>query len=210
MVVESPVILGAQAFIMSPSIPLDEQVVSMTGTSSGIGAALAQLFAQRFLRIPFVLPCRRKPLNLAAVLCHGGGAGLLWAAKMISIKQVEALAEETISHCRTAGSAGYRLIRLVKHICASEFYRQILGIWALMPVMGFFLERLAFPLARVDYAFKIALAELTNALGIQLAPVNLSVSIIEPELVNSNFFKGATKRVELLPQSRHKCGESAK
>lgn len=175
MVVESPVILGVQAFIMSPTIPLDERVVLMTGTFSGIGAALTQLFLQRFLCISCFLSCRRNSLALTTGLCHG--TSQLWVPrKMNGIERVDGFVAEVSSDFTAASCVNSQLIRSVKHILISKLCRHILGSWVF-----------SFPLVGDNQAFQIALATLNNALKMQKASVNCSANIMESAAVNPNF-----------------------
>ncbi len=78
---------------------LSEQVVLITGASAGIGAALAQLLAQRFIGIRLVLAARNvEKLEAIAALCRFAGAEVLaHPTDLEKIEQVEALAQAAIA-----------------------------------------------------------------------------------------------------------------
>jgi len=80
---------------MPPSPNLVEQVVLITGASTGIGASLAQVLAQQYPGIRLVLAARNlEKLDAVATLCRNSGAETLTVATdLTQIDQVKALAK---------------------------------------------------------------------------------------------------------------------
>lgn len=200
---------------------LSEQVVLITGASVGIGAALAQILAQRFMGIRLVLAARNvEKLEAIATLCRKAGAEVLTVpTDLEKIDQVEALAAASIAHFgrvdALVNNAGYGQmgpVELIPHQAAQrQFQVNILGplalIRALVPMMrdhggGRIINisslggRLAFPFGGLYSASKFALEGLSDALRMELAPFNIKVSVIEPGPVSTNFFVVAAQAVE--------------
>jgi NADP-dependent 3-hydroxy acid dehydrogenase YdfG len=73
--------------------PTSDRIVVITGASSGIGAALAELLASRGMSI--VLAARRQPA-LEEVSARCGGRASVYAADVSVRAQVRALADDTI------------------------------------------------------------------------------------------------------------------
>lgn len=200
---------------------LSEQVVLITGASTGIGAALAQILAQRFMGIRLVLAARSaQKLETVATLCRKAGAEVLAVpTDMGKIEQVEALAQASINHFgrvdALVNNAGYGQMGPVELIPASAVQRQfqvnLLGplalSQALMPLMreaggGRIINvsslggRLAFPFGGLYSASKFALEGLSDALRMELAPFNIKVSVVEPGPVSTDFFAASAQAVE--------------
>ncbi len=200
---------------------LSEQVVLITGASAGIGAALAQLLAQRFIGIRLVLAARSvEKLEAVATACRQAGAQVLAVpTNLEKIEQVEALAQAAIAQFgrvdALVNNAGYGQMGPVELIPAVAAQRQfqvnLLGplalIRALVPQMrdsggGRIINisslggRLAFPFGGLYSASKFALEGLSDALRMELAPFNIKVSVIQPGPVSTDFFVVAAQAVE--------------
>ncbi len=200
---------------------LSEQVVLITGASAGIGAALAQLLAQRFIGIRLVLAARSvEKLETVAATCRQAGAQVLAVpTNLEKIEQVEALAQAAIAQFgrvdALVNNAGYGQMGPVELIPAVAAQRQfqvnLLGplalIRALVPQMrdsggGRIINisslggRLAFPFGGLYSASKFALEGLSDALRMELAPFNIKVSVIQPGPVSTDFFVVAARAVE--------------
>jgi NAD(P)-dependent dehydrogenase (short-subunit alcohol dehydrogenase family) len=200
---------------------LSHQVVLITGASTGIGAALAQILAQRFMGIRLVLAARSaEKLETVATLCRKAGALVLAVpTDLQKIEQVEDLATAAIAHFgqvdALVNNAGYGQmgpVELIPHQAVKrQFEVNVLGplalIRALVPMMrdaggGRIINisslggRLAFPFGGLYSSSKFALEGLSDALRMELAPFNIKVSVIEPGPVSTDFFVVAAQAVE--------------
>ncbi|MBV8883230.1 MAG: SDR family oxidoreductase [Chroococcidiopsidaceae cyanobacterium CP_BM_RX_35] len=199
---------------------LSEQVVLITGASTGIGAALAQLLAQRFAGIRLVLAARNvDKLETVATICQKAGAEVLaLPTDLEKFEQVEALAHAAIAQFgrvdALVNNAGYGQMGPVELIPYQAVQRQfqinLLGpmalIRALVPTMreaggGRIVNisslggRMAFPFGGLYSASKFALEALSDTLRMELAPFNIHVSVIEPGPVSTEFFDVAGQAV---------------
>ena len=200
---------------------LSEQVVLITGASVGIGAALAQLLAERCMGIRLVLAARNaEKLEAVATLCRKAGAEVLVVpTNLEKIEEIEALAKSAIAHFGRVdaliNNAGYGQMGPIELVPYSATQRQfqinVLGplalIRALVPVMrdaggGRIINisslggRMAFPFGGLYSASKFALEGLSDALRMELEPFNIKVSVVEPGPVSTNFFIAAAQAVE--------------
>ena len=200
---------------------LSKQVVLITGASTGIGAALAQLLAQRFVGIRLVLAARSvEKLEIVASICRKAGAEVLAVpTDLEKLEQVTALAQAAIAQFgrvdALVNNAGYGQmgpVELIPHQAAQrQFQINLLGplalIRALVPAMrdaggGRIINisslggRMAFPFGGLYSASKFALEGLSDALRMELSPFNIQVSVIEPGPVSTDFFVVASLAVE--------------
>jgi short-subunit dehydrogenase len=200
---------------------LAEQVVLITGASSGIGAALATVLAQRYLGIRLVLAARStEKLKEVAIRCRKAGAEVLVVqTDMTQTDQITNLATAALTEFgrvdALVSNAGYGQMGPIELISAESTQRQfqvnVLGpltlIRALIPAMrnqggGRIITisslggRVAFPLGGLYSASKFALEGLSDALRMELAPFNIHVSVVEPGPVRTDFFVAASQQIE--------------
>lgn len=202
-------------------LSLSEQVVLITGASTGIGAALAKILAERFKTIRLVLAARdADKLEKVASHCRQLGAEVLIVpTDLAQTDQVEALAQAAIAKFgrvdALVNNAGYGQmgpIELIHHEAAArQFQINVLAplalIRSLIPLMrdrggGRIINisslggRMAFPFGGLYSGSKFALEGLSDALRMELAPFNIKVSVIEPGPVSTDFFVAAAQAVE--------------
>jgi short-subunit dehydrogenase len=200
---------------------LAEQVVLITGASSGIGEALAYTLAQRYLGIRLVLAARTvDKLEEVATRCRKAGAEVLVVpTDMTQVEQVTALAATAFEKFgrvdALVSNAGYGQMGPIELVPVEAAERQfqvnVLGpltlIRALIPTMrnqggGRLITisslggRLAFPFGGLYSASKFALEGLSDALRMELEPFNIRVSVVEPGPVLTEFFAVANHQVE--------------
>jgi NAD(P)-dependent dehydrogenase (short-subunit alcohol dehydrogenase family) len=200
---------------------LSEQVILITGASTGIGAALAQLLATKAFGIRLVLASRSADkLEQVADICSKAGADVLVVpTDMGQVEQVKAMARAALSRFGRVDSlvnnAGYGQMGPVELIPSDAVQRQfqvnlfgsIALIQALIPVMreqggGRIINvsslggRLAFPFGGMYSSSKFALEGLSDVLRMELDPFNIKVSVIEPGPVSTEFFDVAGLMVE--------------
>jgi short-subunit dehydrogenase len=206
---------------MFQAMTLTEQVILITGASTGIGAALAQVLADRFPGIRLVLAARSADkLATVADRCLKARAEVLTVpTDLAQIEQVEALAKATLDRFGRidclVNNAGYGQMGPVELIppdaTKQQFDVNLLGplalIRATIPAMrnqggGRIVNisslggRIAFPFGGLYSASKFALEGVSDALRMELEPFNIHVSVVEPGPVSTNFFEVAAKGVE--------------
>ncbi|MBF2074408.1 MAG: SDR family oxidoreductase [Synechococcales cyanobacterium C42_A2020_086] len=213
---------------------LDQQVVLITGASTGIGAALAVMLATRYPGIQLVIAARsRDQLEQVAQHCRDAGAEVLVVpTDMTNLEQVDQLASQALQRFgrvdAVVNNAGYGQMGPIELVPAAAVRRQfetnLFGgihlLQALIPVMreqggGRIVNvsslggRLAFPLGGLYSASKFALEGLSDALRMELSPFNIRVSVVEPGPVKTEFFEVASQRVqqdvEIPPQSPYQA-----
>ncbi|MBW4651277.1 MAG: SDR family oxidoreductase [Kastovskya adunca ATA6-11-RM4] len=201
---------------------LSEQVILITGASTGIGEALAQYLAAKFLGIRLVLAARnQEKLERVATQCRASGAEVLIVpTDLAQTEQVQALAKTALEQFgrvdALVNNAGYGQMGPVELITPEEakqqfavnFHGPLVLIQSLIPVMrsqggGRIINisslggRMAFPAGGMYSSSKFALEALSDVLRMELEAFNIKVSVIEPGPVKTQFFDVATQKVEL-------------
>ncbi|MBD2100669.1 SDR family oxidoreductase [Leptolyngbya sp. FACHB-261] len=198
-----------------------EQVILITGASSGIGAALAEALARQFLGVRLVLS-GRNPQRLEAVAEHCSKAGakvLSVATDITDAQQANGLAQKALSHFGRVdvlvNNAGYGQMGPVELVSDAAVRRQmdvnffgpLTLIRALVPAMraagggrivnlSSLAGQVASPFSGIYSASKYALEAISDALRMELAPFGISVVLIEPGPVSTEFFKVAQQQAE--------------
>lgn len=213
---------------MTYAPPLSEQVILITGASTGIGAALAQRLAAQYFGIQLVLAARsQEKLEQVANLCRKAGADVLVVPTDISqVEQVKALASAALKHFgrvdTLVNNAGYGQMGPVELIPPDAVQRQfqvnLIGpltlTQALIPGMreqggGRIINissiggRIPFPFGGLYSSSKFALEGISDTLRMELEPFNIKVSVIEPGPVSTNFFEVAADGVEKAVAAPH-------
>jgi short-subunit dehydrogenase len=218
-----------------PSSPLAEQVILITGASSGIGAALARRLAAEFLGIRLVLAARnQQKLQTVATDCEKVGAEVLVVPTDLGqVEQVKALAQAALDRFgrvdALVNNAGYGQMGPIELIApedaqqqfAVNFHGPLILIQSLIPVMreqgsGRIINvsslggRIPFPAGGMYSASKFALEALSDVLRMELGAFNIKVSIIEPGPVKTEFFDIAGDRIDLnVPPSKQRLYHGA-
>ncbi|MBD2126218.1 SDR family oxidoreductase [Microcoleus sp. ZQ-A2] len=207
---------------MTQSPPLAEQVILITGASTGIGAALARRLAQQFLGIRLVLAARNKDkLEAVATDCQKVGAEVLVVpTDLAQLEQVKALPQKVLDHFgrvdALVNNAGYGHMGPMELISPEDAQRQfavnfhapLILSQALIPTLreqggGRIINvsslggRVAFPAGGMYSPSKFALEALSDVMRMELAAFNIKVSVIEPGPVTTDFFSVAGDKVDL-------------
>jgi short-subunit dehydrogenase len=207
---------------MTQSLPLAEQVILITGASTGIGAALARRLAGKYFGIRLAIAARnREKLEAVATDCQKAGAEVLVVpTDLAELEQVKALAQKVLDHFgrvdALVNNAGYGQMGPVELILPEDAQRQfavnfqgpLVLTQALIPVMrdqggGRIINIsslggcLAFPAGGMYSSSKFALEALSDVLRMELGAFNIKVSVIQPGPVKTEFFGVAGDRVDL-------------
>lgn len=200
---------------------LSEQVILITGASTGIGAALARELAQQHLGIRLILAARREELmwEVAGECQKMGAKVLVVPTDMGDISQIENLASLAIEHFgqvdAVVNNAGYGEmgpIELLSPDAAKEqlavnFHGPLTLIQHLIPTMkkqggGKIINisslggRMAFPMAGLYSCSKFALEALSDVLRMELKAFNIQVVVVEPGPVVTDFFAVVNQKVK--------------
>ncbi len=206
---------------MAKTITLSEQIILITGASSGIGAALAQTLAEDFFGIRLVLSARNQAkLEQVAELCRKAGAFVLVIpTDMGKVEQVKALAQQAVEQfgrvdvlVNNAGYGQMGPIELIPTAAAQEqfavnFHGPLVLTQALIPVMrshgsGRIVNisslggLIPFPAGGMYSCSKFALEVLTDVLRMELEGFNIKVTVVEPGPVVTDFFGVAWEKVQ--------------
>lgn len=207
---------------MTQSPPLAEQVILITGASTGIGAALARRLAAEYLGIRLVIASRnQEKLEAVATDCLKAGADVLVIpTDLAEVEQVKALAPKALNHFgrvdALVNNAGYGQMGPIELISPEDAQRQfavnfhgpLVLTQALIPIMrdqggGRIINisslggRVAFPAGGMYSTSKFALEALSDVLRMELEAFNIKVSVIEPGAVKTEFFGIASDNVDL-------------
>ena len=198
-----------------------DQVILITGASSGIGAALAEKLASKYRGVSLVLASRnREKLTAVAEKCRQlGSPVLVVSTDLKEVAQVKALASEAIANFQKVdilvNNAGYGQmgpIELIPPEAAQEqfavnFHAPLVLTQALIPIMreqggGRIINissvggRIPFPAGGIYSCSKFALEAFSDVLRMDLKAFNIRVSVIEPGPVITDFFRVAWEKVQ--------------
>jgi NAD(P)-dependent dehydrogenase (short-subunit alcohol dehydrogenase family) len=205
------------------SLTLHQQVILITGASSGIGAALPILLATQYSGTRLVLAARSQDkLETIATRCRDLGAEVLVVATdMADTEQIHALVAQALQKFGTihavVNNAGYGQMGPIELVTPDAMRRQfevnLFGVITLIQqVIPIFRQqgggrivnissiggRVAFPLGGLYSTSKFALEGLSDVLRMELEPFNIRVSVIEPGPVQTDFFETANQHLESM------------
>ena len=210
---------------MKPRLkPIDEQVIVITGASSGIGLATARLAARRGARV--VLAARGADALDRAVdgIRADGGVARRVSADVTQARDLERLAQTAITEfgcfdtwVNCAAVAIYGRVDEVpledqRRLFETNFWGVVQGSLAALPRLrarggalinlGSMVSDIAIPLQGIYCASKHAVKAYTNALRLEVeaegAPI--SVTLIKPGAIDTPYFEHARNYMERAPK----------
>ncbi|MBC8137599.1 MAG: SDR family NAD(P)-dependent oxidoreductase [Fibrella sp.] len=205
--------------------PLQDQVVVITGASSGIGRKAAHLLAEKGASI--VLAARNEvALNeTAREVTERGGRALVVPTDVSDKAQVEALAEQAVSHfgrvdtwVNNAAVSTYAYLRTqpvedIEQVFAVNVLGTIHGSRAAIPHLsrnggtlinvGSILSERAIPLQGIYCASKHAVKGFTEALRMELdhEEIPINVTLIKPSVIDTPFYTQAKSLTGRRPRA---------
>ncbi|MDR7039957.1 short-subunit dehydrogenase [Methylobacterium sp. BE186] len=221
---------------MSAHRPLNQQVIVVTGASSGIGLATARAAASRGARVVLAARNVEALAELQSEIAREGGRAEIVRADVSDRAQVEAVAERAVScfgridtWVNNAGLSIFGRLEEVsdddsRRLFETNFWGVVHGSLVALPHLkrsggvlinlGSVASDLAFPLQGMYCATKHAIKGFTDALRIELeeegAPV--AVTLIKPAAIDTPFPENAknyTDRQPKLPPPVYRTEEVA-
>ena len=205
--------------------PLREQVLVITGASSGIGRATAVEAGRRGAAVVLAARNVRGLHEAAAEVERAGGVAHAVATDVAEYAQVERLANETVERFgridTRVNNAAVGLYATVEQASPDELVRvvqvnlmgSIYGIKAVLPhlrrqgggtivTVGSALGERAVPLQAPYVAAKHGLKGFTESLRMELERegANVNVTLIEPSSINTPFFRHARSKLGVKPR----------
>jgi short-subunit dehydrogenase len=206
--------------------PLSEQVVVLTGASSGIGRATAIEFGRRGAQIALAGRNEEALRTAAREVEAAGGRPLVIATDVADSKQVFQLADEAAAHfgridtwVNNAAVSEYGTIEEItleeiERIVAVNLLGTIYGIKAALPHLrragggaiinvGSVLSDRAVPLQSTYCATKHAVKGFTEAVRMELAHerAGIHLTLIKPAVINTPYYNHARTRMTVEPRA---------
>jgi short-subunit dehydrogenase len=200
--------------------PLNEQVVVLTGASSGIGREAASLFGERGAAVVLAARDEAALRDVAAEIAQVGGRAHVVPTDVAEWPQVERLAREAVEHfgridtwvnnagVAMGGAVHETEVAEIERIIRVNLIGVIFGIKAAIPQMkrqgggtiiniGSVAGVRAFPIQSVYSATKHGVKGITEALRLELwrEPGEFHVTYIAPAAINTPLFPQARTKL---------------
>ncbi len=204
--------------------PISEQVIVITGASSGIGLATARATARRGAKVVLAARNERELNNAAEEIRRGGGEAIPVPTDVTDYAQVEALARRAVeeygridSWVNNAGVSLYATFEEAsledfKQVVDVVFYGQVHGARAALPFLkqtggalvcvGSALSDRGIPLQGAYCAAKHALKGWLDSLRVELMHEGsgVRVTLVKPSSINTPLFNKAKTQMGVMPQ----------
>lgn len=211
---------------MSVSLkPLDEQVIVLTGASSGIGLCTAILAAERGARLVLVARSEDTLQSLVSQISSNGGEAIYVVADVGDREQLQDVAQAAIDRfgridtwINDAGVSSYSRLDEIseadsRRIFETNFWGVVNGSMVALPHLlkqggslinlGSEVSEEVVPLQGMYSASKHAVKGFTDALRIELEIVDkapISITLIQPTAVNTPFPQNAKNYMDKEPK----------
>jgi short-subunit dehydrogenase len=211
---------------MSPTLrPLDQQVIVVTGASSGIGLATAITAASRGARVVLAARSEHTLADVVRRIQGHGGQALFVAADIADRRQVEAVADAAIHHfgridtwVNNAGVAIYGKLEEVgdddsRRLFDVNFWGVVNGSLVALPHLkqrggaliniGSEVSEAVIPLQGMYSASKHAVKGFTDALRIEVEELDkapVSITLVQPTAVDTPYPQHARNYMQKEPK----------
>ncbi len=205
--------------------PLNQQVMVVTGSSSGIGLCTARLAAERGAKVVLVARSAETLRKVATEIVEAGGDAIYFAVDVADREKMQAAARQAIerfgridSWVNNAGVSIYGRLDEVsdadsRRLFETNFWGMVNGSLAALPYLkahggslinlGSEVSEAIVPLQGMYSASKHAVKGFTDALRVEieeLDKVPVSITLIQPTTVNTPFPHHARNYMEREPK----------